>query len=576
MAEIAAIFHFQIEAGGLAKFLHRGRHQREHHRIADLRERFHRALHDGGGMIFGPGTFVPRLQMHEGKAGVLARAREAETGDDEDDVHVLLLVHHVVVLDLLGDVERARLCCADGQGELRQHGTLIFFRQEGGGQADEQQHQHDEDAGIDQQGRANPSEKTLQRVAITLAAIFEGLVEPGEEAAMAFVLVFRQRLQQCRAQGGRQDQRHGDRQHHRRHNGDRELAIDHARRSAKEGHRQEHSGQHQRDTDQRASDFAHGFLGRFLRAKTFFAHDALDVFDDDNGVVHQKADGEHQREHGECVDRIAEGFQHAERAQQHHRHSDGGNERGAPVLQEHEHHDDDEQGGFHQRLDHVIDRQADEGRVVHWEGELHAGREGGRQFGRFGLHGIGSGERIGAWRQLDRDTGRWMAVHAAGHGITLRPQLHARHIAQPDRRAVLVGLEHDVAELLRRFQARLRSDGGVELLAFHRRQCAKLACRNLYVLRLHGITDVVWRKAEAIQLERIEPDAHGVGRAEHLRLAHAGYAAERILQLAAYEVGDIDIRVAAAIVIERDDQEKARLRFLNDDALLLNFLRQDR
>ena len=45
-------------------------------------------------------------------------------------------------------------------------------------------------------------------------------------------------------------------------------------------------------------------------------------------------------------------------------------------------------------------------------------------------------------------------------------------------------LEHDVAELLGRLQARLRGDGRVELLARDGRLRAELAGRDLDVLRL--------------------------------------------------------------------------------------------
>src|SRR3546814_8720547 len=47
------------------------------------------------------------------------------------------------------------------------------------------------------------------------------------------------------------------RQGHRRHDGDRELAIDDAGRPAEKSHRQEHRRQHQRDRDQRDLQFLH-------------------------------------------------------------------------------------------------------------------------------------------------------------------------------------------------------------------------------------------------------------------------------------------------------------------------------
>ncbi len=56
--------------------------------------------------------------------------------------------------------------------------------------------------------------------------------------------------------------------------------------------------------------------------------------------------------------------EHAEGAQQHHRHRDRRDERGAHVLQEQIHHQEHEHDGFDQRLHHLDDRGAHERRGV--------------------------------------------------------------------------------------------------------------------------------------------------------------------------------------------------------------------
>ena len=66
------------------------------------------------------------------------------------------------------------------------------------------------------------------------------------------------------------------------------------------------------------------------------------------------------------------------------------------------------------------------------------------------VHGVGDGERVGAGRELDRHAGRGLAVELEVEAIALRAELDARDVAQPDRRAVRIGAQDDVRELLRR------------------------------------------------------------------------------------------------------------------------------
>ena len=65
----------------------------------------------------------------------------------------------------------------------------------------------------------------------------------------------------------------------------------------------------------------------------------LDRLDDDDRVVDDEADREHQPEERQRVDREAEQREDDEGADERHRHRQHRDERGAPVLQEQE--DDD-------------------------------------------------------------------------------------------------------------------------------------------------------------------------------------------------------------------------------------------
>jgi len=82
-------------------------------------------------------------------------------------------------------------------------------------------------------------------------------------------------------------------------------------------------------------------------------HDALDVLQHDDGVVHDDADGQHQAEQRQVVQREAEDRHEEEGANERNRNGDERNDGGPPRLQEHDHHDHDENDGL---TDRFLDR----------------------------------------------------------------------------------------------------------------------------------------------------------------------------------------------------------------------------
>src|SRR3546814_17880450 len=109
----------------------------------------------------------------------------------------------------------------------------------------------------------------------------ELVVEPAEEAgerAVPFALAGIVGLEDRGAQRRGEDQRDQYRKRHRRDDGDRELAIDDAGRSADEGHRQEHGRQTHADNDQRAADLVNRFSRRFLWRPMLLLPQAFDIF----------------------------------------------------------------------------------------------------------------------------------------------------------------------------------------------------------------------------------------------------------------------------------------------------------
>ena len=220
------------------------------------------------------------------------------------------------------------------------------------------------------------------------------------------------RFQNGGAQCGCQRQRHKHRESHGRHDGDGELAVDHARGATKESHGHEHGRQRHADTHQRRRDFMHGLARGLLGRLARLVHHTLDVFHHHNGVVHQQANRQHHGKHGQSIDRIPGHRQHTESAQQHHGHGNCGNQRGAEVLQEDEHHDHHQHHGLTQGADHLVNRSAHKRRGVRADEVINLVREIRLELGQLGGHSIRDGHGVGAIGQNN--------AHArAGHAVEL-------------------------------------------------------------------------------------------------------------------------------------------------------------
>src|SRR3989344_2413449 len=262
-------------------------------------------------------------------------------------------------------------------------------------------------------------------------ATVEGAVEPAEETTLGLaVRLGVDRLEHGGAQGRGEDQRNQYRQRHGRNDGDGELFVDHTGGAAEECHRQQYRRQHQGNTHQGALDLAHGLDRRLFRRQVLLGHHPLDVLHHDDGVVHQQADGQDHAEHGQGVDGEAERGQDPEGTQQYHRYSHGGDDGGAEVLQEQEHHQEHQHDRLDQGVYHTGNRFGH-----HWSGvirhhRLHAWREERFQGRDRGTDGLGGVQGVGAGGQLDRHTGRRVAVELRADAVGLAAQLDTRDVLQ--------------------------------------------------------------------------------------------------------------------------------------------------
>src|SRR5437016_1381006 len=76
----------------------------------------------------------------------------------------------------------------------------------------------------------------------------------------------------------------------------------------------------------------------------------LDGFDDDDGIIDDEADGQHETEQRKGIHREPEYREERKGANEGDRHGEQRNERGAPALQEDEDDHDDEDEGLNQRV----------------------------------------------------------------------------------------------------------------------------------------------------------------------------------------------------------------------------------
>ena len=158
----------------------------------------------------------------------------------------------------------------------------------------------------------------------------------------------------------------------------------------------------------------------------------------------------------------------------------------------------------------------------------------------------------------------------------LAGELHAGDVAQADLRAVGVHAQQHLLELLPRLEPGLRRDGGGEALPLDGGQAAELPGRDLRVLGLDGARDVARREPVVEEPVRVEPDPHGVLRAEDHHLADAGDAAQLVLQRGVRVVGDVVAGHRPVARHEPDHDEEGGAGLGDADALPLHVLRQPR
>ncbi len=139
-------------------------------------------------------------------------------------------------------------------------------------------------------------------------------------------------------QGDKQGGGQGDQQ------GDRQILHEFAHDPRPEEHREEGAEGGQRRADHRPADLGDGIAGG-LHPPLPFLHVAVDVLDDDDGVVDQHPQGEDQAEENHHVQRDPQRLQDDEGDQHREGDRQGDKEAVAQAEEEKEHPDDQDQAG---------------------------------------------------------------------------------------------------------------------------------------------------------------------------------------------------------------------------------------
>jgi hypothetical protein len=304
---------------------------------------------------------------------------------------------------------------------------------------------------------------------------------------------------------------------------------------------------------------------------------ALDILHDDDGVVDDDADCQHDGEQRNGIGRIADRVEHDEGADEAHRHGEDRDQRRADAAEEQEDDDDHQDEGFDQGLLHLVDRLLDEGGGVVGDLPRQVLGEGFFEVAQARLDAFERRDGVGAGRLIKQDDRRGRTVEARLAVEIGGAEFQPRHIAEAQDRAIGIRPDDDLLELLDRGETAGRLDIELELLFVGDRLGADAPHRRLHVLRLDRGDDVARGQAKARQAVGSQPGAHRVilGTRQH-RIADTRRALDLIEDVDGDVVGDEQRIVGALGRIDGNDAEHGRGFLLDADTLALHFLRQFR
>src|ERR1700751_945239 len=354
------------------------------------------------------------------------------------------------------------------------------------------------------------------------------------------------RLEEHGAQGRAERQRDKAGDDRRGRNRHRELTEEQSGDAGEEGRWHEYGAERQCDRYQRAADFVHRSMGRFNWGHSG-AHIALDVFDDDDRVVDNDTDRQHEAEQGQVVQRYPKYSEDRRGADQRNRNGDDGNDRRAAGLQKQEHPPDDEEDRDKNRDDNLLDRLGNEDIRVVDDCRVDTWRKIFLQLLHLRQNFMLDRERVCSGLGVDDQGRRIAAIHVGRVAVIRGADLDPTDVADAGHASSVVGFDDDVGELLGRGQPAERFD--VDLISFVTggRRLVQDTGRDLKILRAQRGEHVAGGEIVGRRLVRVEPDVHRIfATALELHVADARQARQHVLDVQGCVVRQVE-RVARLV-----------------------------
>ena len=258
------------------------------------------------------------------------------------------------------------------------------------------------------------------------------LAETGCEIIPAFTVLIHIRFQHQRAQSRRQGEGVDGGQADRDGHGNTELRVECTRGSSHErgGYEYRHEDHGRNDNGRRYA--AHRIGSRLISRPVPRVETALHGFHHDNGIVHYRADGKHQREEREQVDGEPRHCHESECRDDRDEYGYGGNQCRAYILQKQVHDKHDQQDCQQKRHRHFPDGGIEKTVRIAYRDELEAFRQVLAHLFENRVDLVDDRRSVGACRLVGHGKGARLAVDGRTEIIRLAAQFDIRDLFQAE------------------------------------------------------------------------------------------------------------------------------------------------